>query len=31
MDAPLIMMLHIIPDEVDDEVHAMDITESLLG
>jgi DNA polymerase II large subunit len=27
MDAPLIMSIHILPEEVDDEVHAMEIVE----
>ncbi len=27
MDAPLILTLHVIPEEVDDEVHAMEVTD----
>ncbi len=28
MDAPLIMTLHVIPEEVDDEVHDMEVVDS---
>ena len=29
MDAPIILMLNVVPEEVDDEVHMMDVTKSL--
>jgi DNA polymerase II large subunit len=28
MDAPLILSVHVLPEEIDDEVHAMEVVES---
>ena len=28
MDAPIILTLHVLPDEIDDEVHSMEIVDS---